>query len=290
MVGSPLFSQLSASAIASSVGAFSLRAVNGTTPRAVQVKRSSDNATQDFYADRLGNLLTAPVTGQTLVNWLGGSTGNVVTWYDQSGRGNHATQATAANQPVIQKATKGPGYACVFTGNQWVSFGTLSTFTGTPFCISAVVTRTSNVANNGIIGLGTTSSGFTLSIEPLSATQDRFRSDFRKTTGVGVSYGIPVYVTGEGPLYPLCDYSSGFINRIYNKAGTPATSVNGVDFLNNALTYIPSIGLSNARAPANYYNGEIYEVIVFTNSLYDLDNTGGLITKIYQNQLSYTGT
>jgi hypothetical protein len=40
---------------------------------------------QDFYADRLGNLLTAPVTGQSLTNWLGDATGYITTWYDQSG-------------------------------------------------------------------------------------------------------------------------------------------------------------------------------------------------------------
>ena len=96
-LGTPLFAKLSSSA----VGAFSLRAINGTTAKAVQVKRQSDSATQDFYADRLGNLLTAPVTGQTLSNWLGGSTGNVVTWYDQSLTSNNMTQATAANQPII---------------------------------------------------------------------------------------------------------------------------------------------------------------------------------------------
>jgi hypothetical protein len=39
-----------------------------------------------------------------------------------------------------------------------------------------------------------------------------------------------------------------------------------------------------------YYQGEIYELLVFTQSLYDLDTSGGLITQIYQNQLSYTGT
>jgi hypothetical protein len=114
-LGTPLFSQLSASAIASSVGAFSLRAVNGTTVKAVQVKRQSDSATQDFYADRLGNLLTAPVTGQTLVNWLGGSTGNVVTWYDQSGQGQHMNQTTASLQPIISLATSPP--SILFTGN-----------------------------------------------------------------------------------------------------------------------------------------------------------------------------
>jgi hypothetical protein len=38
-----------------------------------------------------------------------------------------------------------------------------------------------------------------------------------------------------------------------------------------------------------YYKGEIYEILVFTQSLYDLDGTS-TITQIYQNQLSYTGT
>jgi hypothetical protein len=40
----------------------------------------------------------------------------------------------------------------------------------------------------------------------------------------------------------------------------------------------------------SYYKGEIYEVLVFTQSLYDLDTSGGLITKIYQNQLGAYGT
>jgi hypothetical protein len=247
------------------------------------------NAAQDFYADRLGNLLTAPVTGRTLANWLGTATGYVTTWYDQSGRGNHATQATAANQPIIQRATKGPGYACVYTGNQWVSFGTLNTFTGTPFCISAVTTRTSNVSLNGITGWGDGFSGFNFAIFTFSATQDRFRSDFRKTTGLNVSGGIPVYTPSEGVLYPVCDYSSGFINRLYNKSSLIGTSGNGVDFLNTANTNTPSIGLAPASAPQCFYLGEIYEVIFFTKSLYDIDGTS-TITQIYNNQLSAYGT
>ena len=120
MTGTPLFSQLSASATSSAVGAFSLRAVNGTTVKAVQIKRQSDNATQDFYADRLGNLLTAPVTGTSLANWLGGAGANVVTWYDQSGRGNHATQGTAENQPTINLSN----VSISFNGSQFFSNAT----------------------------------------------------------------------------------------------------------------------------------------------------------------------
>jgi hypothetical protein len=38
-----------------------------------------------------------------------------------------------------------------------------------------------------------------------------------------------------------------------------------------------------------YFSGEIYEVLVFTQSLYDLNGTS-TITQIYQNQLSAYGT
>jgi hypothetical protein len=119
----------------------------------------------DFYADRLGNLLTAPVVGQTLANWLGGATGYVTTWYDQSGRGNDASQTTAANQPIIQRATKGAGYSCLFNGNQWVSYGTLSTFAGTPFSVVAAIRRNNGNDRNAYAGTGehvTTRTGLVL--------------------------------------------------------------------------------------------------------------------------------
>jgi hypothetical protein len=117
LTGSPLFSQLSPSAVSSATGVFSLKAVNGTTVRAIQVKRQSDNTTQDFWADRLGNLLTAPVTGIPLQNWLAGSTGNVVIWYDQSRAGNHVTQTVAANQPTLNLSNA----TISFNGSQWLS-------------------------------------------------------------------------------------------------------------------------------------------------------------------------
>jgi Concanavalin A-like lectin/glucanases superfamily len=102
----PFFTQLSVAGRSAAVGAFALRAVNAPTARAVQVRRSSDNATQDFWADRLGNLLTAPVTGQSLSSWLGGASGYVVTWYNQIQPGQDVTQATSANQPGIDSSNK----------------------------------------------------------------------------------------------------------------------------------------------------------------------------------------
>lgn len=72
------------------------------TGATVNIRRSSDNSTSDFYADIAGNLNTAiNGSGTTFENWLQGSIAYVVTWYDQSGKGNNATQSTAAYQPII---------------------------------------------------------------------------------------------------------------------------------------------------------------------------------------------
>jgi hypothetical protein len=84
-------------------GAFALfRASTSYTGPTITVRRSSDSATSDFYADAYGQLGTAVNgTGTTIESWLGTSTGYLTKWYDQSGKGNHATQTTAAYQPIL---------------------------------------------------------------------------------------------------------------------------------------------------------------------------------------------
>jgi hypothetical protein len=75
--------------------AYSLRKIrSGHSTGVVRVRRSSDSAEDDFTATQ--------ITNGALASWVGsGNNGLVVTWYDQSGNGRHATQATAANQPTL---------------------------------------------------------------------------------------------------------------------------------------------------------------------------------------------
>jgi len=77
--------------------AYSLRSLTGGDPKVVRVRRDSDNSEQDFTA--------SGVSSGALVDFVGsGNNGFVETWYDQSGNGNDAVQATAANQPKIVSA------------------------------------------------------------------------------------------------------------------------------------------------------------------------------------------
>src|SRR5210317_1944603 len=76
--------------------AYSLRLLSTSyTGDAIEVRRASDNATQDigFVNNELG------VT--SLESFCSGTNGFVTTWYDQSGNGRDATQGTDVNQPQI---------------------------------------------------------------------------------------------------------------------------------------------------------------------------------------------
>ena len=84
-------------------GAFAAYRVSSSyTGPTVTIRRDSDNTTLDFYANAHGQMGTAVNgTGTTLESWLNGATGYVTKWWDQSGKGNHATQSTTAQQPRI---------------------------------------------------------------------------------------------------------------------------------------------------------------------------------------------
>lgn len=76
--------------------AYSLRKLrNAYTGNCILVRRSSDNATQNigFVNDVLDT--------SSLLSFVGAGNGFVVTWYDQSGNSNNATQGTAASQARI---------------------------------------------------------------------------------------------------------------------------------------------------------------------------------------------
>jgi hypothetical protein len=262
----------------------------------VEMRLFGSNASwnTDFWADRRGNLLTAPVTGTTLANWLGGATGYVTTWYDQSGRGNHASQATVANQPVIQRATKGPGYCTLWTGTAGprLVYGTSSNlFDGTNYTVCVVAKR--NAAISGATYYAGTN-GQAVQNQSLAVgynTDTALRHSEYSYSNNGPT--VPAYAGASEPVgYDFFAFSqtasSGF--RDYSwRSGTQYTSGNNTLTLPLTNSGNATIGWAVSASNGNSFNGEIYEVLVFTSSLYDFDGTS-TITQIYQNQLSYTGT
>jgi hypothetical protein len=250
--------------------------LNGTVP----------SLAQDFYADERGNLLTAPVTGIHLKNWLGGATGYVTKWYDQSGRGNDAIQNTAANQPIIQRATKGPGYMCLYSGTQGLNFGAYDLLNNKNYTTCGVVRRTAvpAVTNYYLCGDG-----------GVNNTDQKFHSGYRTSTLLTLAHyaddanlTVPSFLTSstEPTAYNYLMLGTGLSGRMYSySSGTLYSATKTyTGYLNHTVGTSFSIG-----GGFGTFIGEIYEILVFTRSLYDLDGTS-TITQIYQNQLGAYGT
>lgn len=82
------------------VAAYSVRRLSGSyTGPLLRVRRASDNTETDIAATVAGNLDTA-----TLASFCSATSCFVRSWYDQSGNGRTASQATAASQPRIVNA------------------------------------------------------------------------------------------------------------------------------------------------------------------------------------------
>jgi hypothetical protein len=62
----------------------------------VTIRRSTDNTLLSIYPTATGEF-----DATSFSTFIGAGTGYIVTWYDQSGGGWNATQATAANQPQL---------------------------------------------------------------------------------------------------------------------------------------------------------------------------------------------
>jgi hypothetical protein len=88
-------------------GAWSVRLVNSTyAGPCVNVRRGSDNAVLDFYADINGKLGTnLSGRGTSVASWLNGSTGYVLKWYDQSGN-QRTLVPTSSTSPTNYRSNK----------------------------------------------------------------------------------------------------------------------------------------------------------------------------------------
>lgn len=84
--------------------AYSMRIiVPGYTGPVVRLRRSTDNALQDFYSNSTQSYLTTEIggTGLPFSSWLAGTV-YVKTWYDQSGNDNHASNnVNGSTQPTL---------------------------------------------------------------------------------------------------------------------------------------------------------------------------------------------
>ncbi|HXC05218.1 MAG TPA: arabinofuranosidase catalytic domain-containing protein [Bacteroidia bacterium] len=196
---------LSAMAAASTT-AYSLRKLNcAYAGKAINVRRSSDNATLDIGFTASGDLDTA-----SLKIFVGAGSGYVVKWYDQSGNTRDASQATAANQPrivnggVVDRCGTMPA---IYYGGMGIGLFTA------PF-----TAYTTNVCYNGVAKVNT----------------DLTYNAFITKTNVNIPASLDFYnntlIVGDGTsytfFYPTQSFNAAAGQCIWTMEATKSSNVN----------------------------------------------------------------
>ena len=123
-----------------SSAAYSLRKLSASTSNVVRVRRSSDNAEQDFT--------DTEITDGTLTTFTGAGNGFVAIWYDQSGNSNNANQSTASSQPQLVLN----GSVILENGKPAVDFNNdelrTATFTASSQPITKIIVVTPTITTN----------------------------------------------------------------------------------------------------------------------------------------------
>ena len=229
----------------------------------IKVRRSSDDAELDI------GFLNGYLDETALLTFAGAGDAFVVTWYDQSGNGNHATQATPANQPQIID----DGDFIVLDGLRVINFNGTShsleadalaaSFTGTnkPISIySAAYMSTEKEAN--LIGFGNSATTAPyIQFEPTYATINKGviikRND--SSTPKTVFLDIPI---SHSYLYSATLGASTASNLNGDDCITPTGQ--DLDLNIGAITLNTcNIGCLRRTSRISFWNGGVNELIVF---------------------------
>lgn len=197
------------------------------TGNCIQIRRSSDNATQDIGFDSNGDIDTAAIS-----TFCGGGSGFVRIWYDQSGKGNNFQQLTNGSQPIIYDV------------------GSMITNPAGNYSIRNSLTSNST-------GTGT----YFMDIAALLSGGDESYTPTITTVGSLIAHnGQGIWTTDLGNGYSQGTYSqtSGRIGSA-NKNGAVEYSISSIPFPNNVLmltTFFNRDG-GASTAYANSLNGTL---------------------------------
>lgn len=216
-----------------------------------------------------GHRSFTPASVSSLAAWLRGDTivtsGSAVTsWTDKSGSGRHATQGTAAAQPVLVASSINSLPAVQFDGNDDVlSFGasTFSALTGGELFIVGRVNADPPALGNqtGIATFGSAADAAHLPFTD-GTVYETFGSTTRHTVG-----------------NPAASLAEPFIYNVTSVAGELTARLNGTQIYTNAVNTVgwsaaPTIGQSLPSSGA-WLQGVLAEVIVYGAKLSTTDRT-----------------
>ena len=246
--------------------AFSLRKLRAAySGSAIRVRRSSDNAEQDI------GFTSGDLDTTSLATFVGANSGYVTTWYDQSGNGYDASNASASVQPKIVDAgsliTSGGKAAIEFAPSSGANGVRL--FTGSFGAISQPVTtfavaETTDATDSTKVILDGASNPFFLA------------RDSTYEIGAGSTLGNSV----TDIVAPRLWY--GLYNGVSSELGYNDVSTTTGNAGTNALDGLSIGNIRSLIAPNYAWVGTIQEVILYpSNKSSDRTTANGLINAYY---------
>jgi hypothetical protein len=205
-----------------------------------------------------------------LTTWTGANDGFVVTWYDQSGNSNNATQGTAASQPQLVTAgvvnTKGSKPCITFDGtNDYLSKTTATGVSTFDVSISAVYAAAATETSGHLVSTSDLNSG-------LSRTAIRVYADSRSTNKVNLyvqnsisgtfftEYSTFLNDTNQHLLFNAIDSSKNMSSFNDSNTGTTNTytgTTRGDAVLIGALNY-------NTAQYISLFQGDYQELVIYS--------------------------
>lgn len=225
------------------VGAYSFRKLRTAyAGAAMQVKRGSDNATQDIGFDSSGNFDIAGFN-----SFIGASTGYLNLWYDQSGNGN-TMNAAGVSTAISLTALNGKPGATLTGGVATFQHQTTPVY-AQPLTYNCIGYRTGAVATAGMWGDDLQQTGIypyvttgtcTIYAGTLSATVPCSNGVMHCLTGVfnGSSSSLTVDGTTTSGLSPGAGGNTGF--RLGNVGGNAFTGT-----VSEALVWNSALSAAN---------------------------------------------
>jgi len=236
----------------SATAAYSLRSLTGGDPKVVRVRRDTsggagDNDEEDFTV--------SGVSSGALVDFVGsGNDGFVETWYDQSGNGNDAVQATAGSQPKI------------------VSAGALVTggldFDGTAhqLALSNTLGITSAASHFAVTNLND-AGGADILLDNRDSGTDGYSIRTNDTSNINFDW-----LTSDAEVARISGQSVYYFNKTSSQVQSGAnggTLVTASESGSVSVAVTPRIGARSFISATNFLEGTINELIIYNTDQTD---------------------
>jgi len=218
------------------------------TGNCMRIRRDSDDAETDIGFDSSGDLDTSAISSHG-----GSSACYVVTWYDQSGNSNNATQSTTANQPQIYNGsaviTENGKPALDFDGGDSLRTSQLSTVAQPTTRIAVSHFDTVTTLNKGYIQDGHT-------LRQVVGDDPATQQDWRLYSGTLNDYTDTPAIDTQYLTFAVFNDTASNLTVNGSNLGNKSVGTQGFDGV--------TIG-ANAGSSSVFLDGAVQELIVYPN-------------------------